>query len=371
MSRTLAIFTAVTRNWLRSRSGLFFSFLFPVIFLLLFGSIFSGNGSSTYNLSVQNNDLGPGGHSALSKQFIQALNSTKVLNLKNVSSTADIASYTRNASSFVNGNPRVLVIPEGFQANISKGLPVALAYFSSPADQAAPVVAGVISSAANAFNFIIAGAHPLISFSYQSTSVKVLRQVDYYIPGITGAFMMTNGVIGLTNIATEFKRRGITKRLSATPLTKLDWILGNVLSQAVLAIALTAVMIALGVGLFQSAVTIDAYTVVIVILGALLFSGMGMLLAGLVKDPEAASGLGNAIAFPMMFLSGTFWPIEIMPKFLQQVAQVLPLTYFADGLRDSMILNNTSAATTNIMIVGALAIVFVGLGALVTRWKEK
>jgi len=58
-----------------------------------------------------------------------------------------------------------------------------------------------------------------------------------------------------------------------------------------------------------------------------------MMIAGLVKDPEAASGIGNAIALPMMFLSGSFWPVEIMPKYLQTIAKFLPLTYFSDGSR--------------------------------------
>ena len=193
---------------------------------------------------------------------------------------------------------------------------------------------------------------------------------SYFLPGLIAAFIMTNGVIGLTNVGSELKRNGVLRRLSATPLTKLEWVLGNLLSQTILALALAAVMLILGAALYNISVLINAYSLVVLFLGALLFSGVGMSLAGLVKDPEVASGLGNIIAFPMMLLSGTFWPISSMPSYLQTVAQALPLTYFADGLRNSMISANFSAAFTDLVVVAVFALVLVLLGARFTQWKE-
>ncbi len=373
MNRIIAIFKAITRNWLRSRSGLFFSFLFPVMFLLVFGSIFGNTNTSGYTLYVQNKDACPSSPTCFSLNFIGALNSTKVLVVKSpvLEPSVNLTVFIQSHSSFFGGNPRVLVIPSGFGGNVSRGLPVNVTYISSPADPLGPVVGGVISDVANSFNFRVAGSSRVVGLSQQSSSVRALKNIDFYVPGLTAAFMMTNGVIGLTSIASEFRRNGVTKRLSATPLRKYEWLLGNVLSQAVLALLLALVMIALAKVVYQSNVTLDVYTIVALVLGAFLFSGIGMTLAGLVKDPEAASGLGNAIAFPMMFLSGTYWPVDIMPSFLQSFARVLPLTYFSDGLRDSMILGNYSAALTNMLVVGALAVAFVLLGARVTVWKEK
>jgi ABC-2 type transport system permease protein len=192
----------------------------------------------------------------------------------------------------------------------------------------------------------------------------------YYLPGLTAAFVMTNGVIGLTSAGSELKRNGALRRLSATPLTKLEWLLGNFLSQIILAFALAVVMLALGFALYDGSVLINAYSVVVLFLGALLFSGVGMVLAGLVKDPEVASGLGNLIAFPMMLLSGTFWPISSMPSYLQTVANALPLTYFADGLRNPMVSADFSAAFTDLVVVAVFAMALIMLGARFTRWKE-
>jgi ABC-2 type transport system permease protein len=182
---------------------------------------------------------------------------------------------------------------------------------------------------------------------------------------------MTNGLIGLTSNTTEFKRRGIIKRLSITPLTKTDWIVGNVLSQTVLNIILALIMIAFGWIVFNVRIIPDAYVLTLIFLGSVMFSGMGMILSGLVKDVEAASAIGNAIAFPMMFLSGTYWPLEFMPSYLQTVAKALPLTYFSDGLRYAMINQHTPGIYTNMAVIAALAITFILIRSQVTRWKEK
>jgi ABC-2 type transport system permease protein len=367
--RVTAVFKAVTRNWLRSRSGLFFSFLFPIIFLLLFGSIF-GTSSNSIPLAVQNNDASNGVATSLSQSFIAALNSTKVIVVSGLSSSANATAYIQNQAASFGGNPRLLVIPQGFAANVTRGLPSSLTYIYSPADQLGAQAGGVVSSVASAFNLQVAGTHSLIGLSFTSSSVRPLKFIDYYMPGLIAAFMMTNGVIGLTNVATEFRRTGLTKRLSATPLTKFEWMVGNILSQTLLALLLSAVMIILGVVIYHSTVTIDVYSVITLVVGAVLFSGIGMTLAGVVRDPEAAAGLGNAIAFPMMFLSGTFWSLDIMPSYLQAVARVLPLTYFADGLRDAMVLNNVSGVLVNIGISAAFAVAFIAIGAWATRWKE-
>jgi len=368
--RLVAVFKAVTRNWLRSRSGLFFSFLFPITFLLLFASIFSVSNSSI-PLAVQNNDVSGGAPTALSARLILALNSTQVLFVSTIPSSENASAYLQQQAGSFGGNPRLLVIPSGFQNNVMMKRPTDLTYLYSPADQSGAAVAGVISSVADSFNLQVAGGNRTITVADVSFSARPLKFVDYYMPGLIAAFMMTNGVIGLTNVATEFRRIKLIKRLSATPLTKFDWLVGNVLSQTLLAMLLSAVMILIGVGLYHSTVVIDVYTVLTLVVGAVLFSGIGMTLAGLVSDPEAASGLGNAIAFPMMFLSGTFWSLDVMPAYLQVVARFLPLTYFADGLRDSMILDNHAAALANLGVTAAFAVVFIAIGAWATRWEEK
>jgi len=404
--KAFTIFKAVTKNWMRSRSGLFFSILFPVLLLVVFGAIFSGIGGSTqYSLFVQNLDLtaANGEPTDLSTAFVAALNSSETFSITEVPPDENATEYAREVLGPLGGNMRILVISKGFQDDLVNGtlkVRAGISYYTlnmsyqqieqnltdmekmtfqqglalleqydarlpdtktsltimlDPSDQSGTVVKSIIASVANAFN-------------YQTTSFST---VDYYVPGITAAFIMTNGIIALAATTTEFKRRGIIKRLSITPLTKLDWIIGNVLSQALLNLILTAIMIAVGWLLFNVRVIPDAISIALILLGSIMFSGIGMTLSGFIKDVEAASAIGNAIAFPMMFLSGTYFPLEMMPSYIQMISKVMPLTYFSEGLRYSMLYKYPEGIYFNMAIVAVLAVVFIILGSLVTRWKEK
>ena len=420
--RALTIFKAVTRNWMRSRSGLFFSILFPVLLLLVFGMIFSGvGGSSSSNIFIQNLDrtASDGKPSDLSTAYIEALNGTKLFNIKDVPPDSNASSYARDSLGPLGGNIRILIIPKDFQNQLVNGtlkIKVGISYSTlnttfqfytqnmtatermlleqglaqmkkfyedlpggnasltimlDASDQSGSVIKNVLMSVASAFNYQMIGAENVVQFDEKPVTATRFSTVDFYVPGITAAFIMTNGIIALSATTTEFKRRGIIKRLSITPLTKMDWIVGNVLSQTLLNLMLTAIMIALGWLIFNVRIIPDALSLILIFLGSVMFSGIGMLLSGLIKDVEAASAVGNAIAFPMMFLSGAYFPMEFMPSYIQTIAKALPLTYFADGLRYAMIYKYPEGVYTNMAIVAALAVGFIIVGALVTRWKEK
>jgi len=420
--KAFTIFKAVTKNWMRSRSGLFFSILFPVLLLIVFGAIFSGvGGASRYSMFIQNFDMNTADAKPtdLSTAFIDALNSTETFDIDIIPSGENATEYARDALGPMGGSMRILVISESFQDDLLNGtlkvrvgitydtMNVSYWYFEpyldanqkaafqqglaqmqqynatipgaqasltimlDPADTSAEMVKSIIMSVANAFNYELIGAKNVIEFNETSVVTTHFSTVDLYIPGITAAFIMTNGIIALAATSTEFKRRGIIKRLSITPLTKIDWIIGNVLSQALLNLMLAAIMIAMGWILFNVRVIPDALSISLILLGSIMFSGIGMTVSGLLKDAEAASALGNAIAFPMMFLSGTYFPLEWMPPYLQTISKALPLTYFSEGLKNAMIYQNAEGAFLNMAVVAVLAVVFIIIGSLVTRWKEK
>jgi ABC-2 type transport system permease protein len=100
-------------------------------------------------------------------------------------------------------------------------------------------------------------------------------------------------------------------------------------------------------------------------------AGMGMVIARFVKETDSADAAANAITFPMMFLSGSFFPLEMMPPFLREIAKVLPLTYLNNGLRDSMVYGNAQSALTNTAIVLVVGVAFIIIGSLITSWREE
>ena len=100
------------------------------------------------------------------------------------------------------------------------------------------------------------------------------------------------------------------------------------------------------------------------------FSGIGMLITRFTKEAESAHAAANGVMFPMMFLSGTFFPFEVMPDFLQAIAKFLPLYYINEGMRASMISLDGDIIIYNLLVILVVAIVIFVLGVLLTSWKE-
>lgn len=415
MRGTLALSVALTKSWLRSRSGVFFSFLFPLLLLVVFTLIFGGS-TGKYKLWVQNLDVASGEPTALSEAFVDALNATGALEIEEVPPGISLDNFVASKlASFE--RVRILVIPEGFESKILNASLVArinvlidtmervlesfplperdrammeqgvkqlrgfnetlsaevasLRLIVEPSDTGAKAVRGIVQSVLGEFQRVVIGASKVVELNVDELAKRPLRSVDYYVPGYIAAFIMTNGIIGVTSVVSDLRSKGVIKRLEATPLSKYSWLVGVALNQVLLALILTATMVSVGWAFFGFRALPDHYAVLLIILGSLAFAYLGVIIGTSVRSAEAASALGNAIAFPMMFLSGAFWPIEIMPSYLQLVAKLLPLYYFHEGLRQIMIFQNLSGALPSFAILGGFCVLSLGVGAKVVKWREE
>ena len=123
--------------------------------------------------------------------------------------------------------------------------------------------------------------------------------------------------------------------------------------------------------MFSVSLQINVWLPVFVVLDVFAFVGLGMILTRVAREAESAAAAANAVMFPMMFLSGTFFPVEMMPEFLQKVAKVLPLFYVNEGLRASMVLVDHMAALRCALIVGAFAAVAFAIGITTTTLSDE
>lgn len=335
--------------------------------IVLFGSIFGNTGNSKFDLFVQNQDMIPGtSHpTPLSAAFITALNSTNVINIHNVTASSDLDSVMKASSS---SNPRGLTILSGFSYNISTGKigDLILRYDQS---QVSDPVPGIIQAVAQQFSARLENSTNLVSVQ-TAQGVKGFKYIDFFIPGVIGMTVMTGGLIGAVFINTDYRSKGVLHKLATTPLSKTEWILGLVMYNLFSSLLSAAIIIGVGFLAYGVKVTLDPISLLMIISGTLAFTSIGMVIANYVREPNAADAAGNAIAFPMMFLSGTFFPLDFYPKYLQTVANVLPLTYFNNGLRDAMINGNFQSAFQNTMIVLVIGVIFVAIGTFVTSWRD-
>ncbi len=364
LRRVAAYFPAFARGYIRNPLGLFFALVFPMILILIFGAVFANSTSSVAPLAVQNLDH----DSPASQAFLAALNSTGAVTLSFVPPSAGNLSTYLADNSLSSG----LVIPAGFGADLANRTPVRLLVYTNPSTGAeAGIVQGAVDGAATAVNLHLVGGTAVVSSANINVGSAGYKYIDYLVPGLIGFSILVSPMFSMVNISSTWKRDKLFRQLALTPLTRSEWLTAAILWYVLLAFVSAVLLLAVGQAVFGAAVTLTAYSVPFLVLGPILFVSLGLLAGSVSSTPESAGVVGNIITFPMMFLSGTFFPTSLFPNWLIPVARILPLYYVINGLNASMIYHDPAAVATNALIVLGVAAVFAVLATRVFRWREE
>jgi len=351
------------RGYLRNAAGLFFGLIFPVILILIFGAIFSSGFSGTITVYVQNHDNG----GLWSTAFLAGINSTHTVNLVSVNPSEDFSKYL-SAHSASDG----IVIPANFSAKMNDvpPEPVNVTLYGNPSQSSSAIVSGVVSGVINRLNLQRYSGIPIIGITQTTAQAQVTKYIDFLVPGLVGFSILVSPMFSLVNISSEYKRIKLFKQLSLTPLTKMEWLASKVMFYILLSVAAFLLMVAVGVLAWHAHVVLSLWLIPFLVLGPMLFASLGMLVGTISKSTETASVVGNIITFPMMFLSGTFFPISLMPTYLQQFAHVLPLFYIIDGLNGIMIYSNYVQTAIDLVVVMVITFVFFVAAVRLFKWRE-
>ena len=363
-----ADFRIVSRTYLRNGAALFFSLIFPVILILLFGAIFSQSGSTTIGIQVLNEDH----NSPASAEFLSALNNTSAVKVSLVSTS------TVSPSNFAtwlgqNGYSVGLVIPDGFAMNFSDHHPVNVTLYTNPQDpSSAGVAEGAVQGVANGFNLYAAHGEEIVGLGPPKTvGSQIYTYIDFLIPGLIGFTILTSPMFSMVDITNSYRKEGIFRQLSLTPLTRAEWLTSRVLWYVLLTFVTTGIMIGAGTVLFGARLTITFDLIPYLIAGPFLFVSLGMLAGSATKTPESAAIIGNIITFPMMFLSGTFFPVSEFPAWLQPVAKVLPLYYVIDGMNQVLLFQNTARAFFDLLVIVVIAVIIFLAAIRFFKWRDE
>jgi ABC-2 type transport system permease protein len=365
-ARVLADFHIFARGYLRNPIALFFSLVFPIILIGLFGLIFN-QPPTTITLYAENLDH----NSAASEQLLSALNQTGAvqITLYNPASNGN-----ESFSDWLgkNSHPVGVVVPEGFEANYLNHTNTTLVLYTNPEDQVSSGIAeAAVQAVGNGFNLQLAGGTPVVGVTTSPLGSQLFKEIDYLVPGLIGFSILTSPMFAMVDISSTYKKDHLFRQLSLTPLTKGEWLTAKILWYIVLTFISAGIMIALGYILFGAMVTISLGLVPFLLLGPFLFVSLGMLAGSVSKTPETAAVIGNVITFPMMFLSGTFFPVSEFPPGLQAFAHVLPLYYVIDGMNQVMLFNNPSGAVTDVVVLLVSSIVVFLLAIVAFKWRDE
>ena len=360
MNALLLLTIANVKSFTRDRSALFWTLAFPLIFVVLFGSIFSG-GNNQRTIGFADLDGTPAAgrlHAAFGS----------VSSLKLVDGTADdlVARMRKGEVS------AVIVVPKGYADTVAaKAGPAAVTVYTDPSQSAADgATRQLVGFVLAAVNQAATGQPPAVEPTFQAIQTNDLSFISYLVPSILGMSLMQLGIFAAIPLVAD-RQKLILKRLQATPLRRWQLVASNVLMRLLIAIVQTAIIV--GVGSAFYGVQIAGSWILIgalILLGSLSFVALGYVIASFAATEDAANGMTSAVQFPLMFLSGTFFPIDQMPDTLKVVARAMPLTYLGDGLRQVMVDGTPFAPLWVCFAVLAvwLAVCF-GIAARYFKWQ--
>lgn len=324
------MFTVNLKRVFRDRTALFFTFLFPLIFLFVFGGIFGKNQSVSFSVGIINHST-----SQAAKQFVSQAESSSQKVLKVDKSITTLAAANEKMS---HGElDATIELPASFGA-VVHGQPVpsgqAVVHYTQNNAQAAQTLTSVLQAEFQGMNAKLVKTETPFTVVSKQTNTRSLSQFDYTFTGLLGFSILGMGIFGPVNVFPELKKMGILRRLHTTPLRVWQYFLSTMMGQAVVGLLSLAVMFVVAVLVFHLDVVGNyAELILFLIFGIAMILGIGLALGGWAKNERQVAPLANIVTFPMMFLSGTFFPRYLMPDWLQNITTFMPLTPVIDGAR--------------------------------------
>ncbi len=357
------------RSFYRERSTVFFTLAFPVILVLVFGTIFTRPEHLNFDLPVQDNS-----RSSLSAGLLAGLVQGDAFSITHVPTDVDATAYAREHKLTLLlvipgelGVPQVAGAPGG-DGGTPPAVLAPLTCIFDPSSTSVNTKIQLLEVVVARINQELAGVPPVFTLTPVSILPDRYRFIEFFVPGIIAMAIMTSSLSNALNMNAELRQKGIIRKLATTPVTQADWLVSSILYQLILGALSTAVILLVAYVAFDVRLRLDAWLPIIVALEIVTFVGIGMLLTPFAREAESASAVTNAFLFPMMFLSGTFFPVEMMPGFLQAFAKVLPLYYVNEALRAAMIFADGTGALRSVGIIAAFAVAAFVAGTRKTRW---
>ena len=323
---TIVTFAKISiRRYFRDRVALFFTVLFPLIFLFVFGS-FSKSNDVSFHIALINRS-----YSQFSQKFVSDAENSKTFKVDKDTTTLSQAK-DKMARSDIDA---AVILPSDFgEAKNGVKSGQAQIYFDENSEQAAKTIQAILEGQFQAINATLIKTQTPFSVTARSTNTKGLTRLDYTVAGLIGFSILGLGIFGPVNYFPQMKKQGVLRRLHITPLRVWEFFVSSVISNSVIGLFSIGIMIAVASAAFHFHI-IGNYLelAVVVVLGILMIFGIGLAIGGWARNENQAAPLANIIVFPMMFLSGTFFPRYLMPDWLQHITTFLPLTPVIDGIR--------------------------------------
>jgi ABC-2 type transport system permease protein len=343
--KTLSL--AMFKGFIRDKVTLFFTFLFPLMFLVIFGLILRDVGADKTRIAV----VGDG-------PIVSALRDSGALELE----------------SYNDENAAVQKVKDGDlpAALIIRGQQLDVRFAQSDQVKSATVL-GIINGFVDKANLAATGQPPRFTFAAEKVEDASLKPIQYLTPGILSWGVAVSAVFGSALTLVSWRRKQVLRRIRLAPVSATSVLSSRILVSAGVALVQGATFIGVAsLPVFGLKLSGDWWLAIpLLLLGTIAFFALGMLVGAFAKTEEAASAAANIVVLPMAFLSGTFFPVDQAPAWLQTVSKIFPLRHMNDGMLDVLVRGKGIEAllVPSAILVG-FALVVGFLASRVFKWEE-
>jgi len=355
LCRTLSI------RFVRDKVALFFTMLFPLLFLLVFGALNQRAGGAHFDVAIINHS-----DTAFAKQFVASTKNNKVLKVYNNITSIDQAKERMGRGDL----DSILELPKEFGQTNDTGVPTGqvVVYYEESNPQTGQTLAGIIKQSLESTNYKLTGNVDPLTVQQKSTKTAHLTSFDYVFASVLGFTTVSLGIFGMANGFPVEKRTGRLRRLRATPLKASQLVLATALEYLLIGLASTTLMFVVARLVFHFNMRGDYLSfIVFMIFGILLMFGFGLAIGGWAKNENQSAPLANLVALPMM---GVFFLRFLMPDWLDKITGYLPVVPLVNGVRAITTEGKTLFQLgSELLIMGVWTIVIYVIAIKFFRWE--
>ena len=316
----LSFTIAASKMFFRRKSSIFWSLFFPVVTMLVLGNAgFIGYSAPDVGL-----------FSTSENKTIDELKSSKSISIREYQSKDNaleaLEKGTLSALITFNSNSEIIVTTR--QGDLAEK----------------EVVENFV------FTIINKDANRVSNVTSEISDMNYQGYKGFIVPGIAAMAIMQNGIFSVVFTLLSYKNQGVLKRLKAAPISPSHFIVGHLISRVSIIILQTFMLLlmgvfVLGVSVGQGSILAWLNILFLSFLGGILFLAIGLAISSLAPNEDSAPALANLVTFPMLFLSGVFFPIDFLPTIISYISNILPLTHLAEGIRLSALYGNSTFTT--------------------------
>ncbi len=351
MNSFSALSVAILKGFVRDKMAVFFAVIFPLMFLVLFGSIFADQSQTEVDM-IQVGDV------ALIDEMPEGARAAFNDTFK-IESSDDLDAAIDKVRK---GDADVAVEMRGNEV---------VAHYTQTDQVKAATTQGALRAFIDGTNVALSGQPPTFTFKAERVEDDSLKTIQYVTPGLLGWAVAMSASFGAAATLQGWRQSKLLRRLQLAPVTTRKIVGARVLVTIAVALGQMAIFLVLGLGLFGLKLTgAWAMSIPLLVIGTLCFMAIGLLAGAIAKTTEGAVNMANFIVLPMSFLSGSFFPLDGSPDWLQLVSKLLPLRWLNDGMLDVMVRGEgPGAALLPMAILAGFAVVVTAVAAKLFRWE--